>query len=70
MATKIAKASTIQGKRLHAATMATMVLAMGSGAIGFTNDFDAGVSGDFAMLCYRQSEKKPVKDPLERFLIT
>jgi hypothetical protein len=37
--------------------------ARGSGAIGFTNDL---VSGDFvnvAMLCCRQSEKKPAKAP-------
>jgi hypothetical protein len=43
---------------------------MGSGAVDFTNNFVTGVFVDVAMLCDRQSEKKPVKAPLERFLIT
>ena len=64
MVTKIAKASTIHGKRLQAATIATTNLAMGSEAIGFENDVVFGVFVDVAMLCYRQSEKKPAKAPL------
>ena len=63
MVTKIAKASTVHRKRLQAPTIATMDLAMGSGAMGFSNDGIAGVSVDFAMLCYRQSEEKSVKAP-------
>jgi hypothetical protein len=55
MVTKVAKASTIHRKRLQTPTIATMDLAMGSGAIGFSNDGLAGVSVDFSMLCYRQS---------------
>ncbi|MDQ6869090.1 MAG: hypothetical protein M3178_12085 [Pseudomonadota bacterium] len=39
-----------------------MDLAMGSGAIGFSND--GIVSLDFAMLCCRQSEEKSAKAPL------
>ncbi|MGH6867366.1 MAG: hypothetical protein ACREDA_00525 [Methylocella sp.] len=38
--------------------------AMGSAAIGFSNDGIAGVSVDSAMLCYRQSEEKSAKAPL------
>src|ERR1700726_2703294 len=64
MVTKIAKASTVHRKRLQAPTIATMDLAMGSGAMGFSNDGVAGVSVDFAMLCYRQSEEKSAKPPL------
>jgi hypothetical protein len=41
-----------------------MDLAMGSGAMGFSNDGIAAVSVDFAMLCYRQSEEKSAKPPL------
>jgi hypothetical protein len=41
-----------------------MDLAMGSGAIGFSNGGIAGVSVNFAMLCYRQSEEKSAKAPL------
>ena len=43
---------------------------MGSEAIDFTNDFVAGGFVLFAMLCYRQSERKPAKAPLEGFSIT
>src|SRR5271169_3841891 len=64
MVTKDAKASTVQGKRLQAETIATTVLAIGSEAIDFTNDFVAGSFVVFAMLCYRQSERKPAKAPL------
>src|ERR1700730_11210057 len=64
MVTKIAKASTVHRKRLQAPTIATMDLAMGSGAMGFSNEGIAGVSVDFAMLCYRQSEEKSAKPPL------
>jgi hypothetical protein len=64
MVTRIAKASTVHRKRLQAATIATIDLAMGSGAMGFSNDGIAGVSVDFAMLCYRQSEEKSAKPPL------
>jgi hypothetical protein len=58
MVTKIAKASTVRRKRLQAPTIATIDLAMGSGTIGLSMDVIAGVSVDFAMLCYRQSEEK------------
>jgi hypothetical protein len=61
MVTKIAKASTVHLKRLQAPTIATIDLAMGSRAIGFSMDVIAGVSVDFAMLCYRQSEEKSAK---------
>src|ERR1700730_11724395 len=64
MVTKIAKASTVHRKRLQAPTIATMDLSMGSGAIGFSNDGITGVSVDFAMLYYRQSEEKSAKAPL------
>src|ERR1700730_12493579 len=64
MATKIAKTSTIHGKRLQAVTIATTNLAMGTEAIGFENGVVFGVFVDVAMLCYRQSEKKPAKVPL------
>ncbi|MGH6838254.1 MAG: hypothetical protein ACREDT_05560 [Methylocella sp.] len=64
MVTKIAKASTVHGKRLQAPTIATTDLAMGSGAIGFSDDGTAGVSVGFAMLCHRQSEEKSAKAPL------
>ena len=64
MVTKIAKASTVHRKRLQAPTITTMDLAMGSGAIGCKNDVAPGVFVDFAMLCYRQSEKKPAGAPL------
>jgi len=64
MVTKIAKASTVHRERLQAPTIATIDLAMGSGAIGFSMDVFAGVSVDFAMLCYRQSEEKSAKAPL------
>src|SRR6202040_4470673 len=64
MVTRIAKASTVHRKRLQAATIATIDLAMGSGAMGFSNDGIAGVSVDSAMLCYRQSEEKSAKAPL------
>ena len=64
MATKIAKTSTIHGKRLQAVTIATTNLAMGTEAIGFENGVVFGVFVDVAMLCYRQSEKKPAKAPL------
>jgi hypothetical protein len=37
---------------------------MGSGTIGLSTDVIAGVSVDFAMLCYRQSEEKSAKAPL------
>ncbi|MGH6850409.1 MAG: hypothetical protein ACREDD_08215 [Methylocella sp.] len=60
----VAKESTVHRKRLQAPTIATMDLAMGSRAIGFSNAGSAGVSVDFAMLCYRQSEKQPAKVPL------
>jgi hypothetical protein len=63
-ATKIAKESTIHGKRLQAATIATTNLAMGTGAIGFKNGVVFGVFVDVTMLCYRQSEKKPANAPL------
>jgi hypothetical protein len=58
MVTKIATASTVHRKRLQAPTIATIDLAMGSGAIGLSMDVVAGVSVDFAMLCYRQSEEE------------
>jgi hypothetical protein len=45
MVAKSVKASTIHGKRLQAATIATMDLARGSGAIGFTNDVVPEVFG-------------------------
>ena len=64
MATKIAKTSTIRGKRLQAVTIATTNLAMGTEAIGFENGVVFGVFVDVAMLYYRQSEKKPAKAPL------
>src|SRR5580704_4443204 len=64
MATKIAKTSTIHGKRLQAVTIATTNLAMGTEAIGFENGVVFGVFVDVAMLYYRQSEKKPAKAPL------
>jgi hypothetical protein len=64
MVTKIAKASTVHRKRLQAPTIATIDLAMGPGATGFSNNGIAGVSVDFAMLCYRQSEEKSAKAPL------
>ena len=60
----IAKASTIHGKRIQAATIAATNLAMGWGAIDFTNDFVSGVFVDVAMRCYRRYEKKPAKAPL------
>ena len=37
---------------------------MGTEAIGFENGVVFGVFVDVAMLCYRQSEKKPAKAPL------
>jgi hypothetical protein len=40
-----------------------MDLAMGSGANGCKIDFASGVFLDVAMLCYRQSEKKPAEVP-------
>jgi len=58
MVTKVAKASTVQGKRLQAETIATTDLAIGSEAIGFTNDSVSGVFVNVAILCCRQSEKK------------
>ena len=58
MATKIAKASTIQGKRLQADTIATTDLAIGSGAIGFEN-VGLGVFVNVAMLCYSMVELSP-----------
>ena len=64
MVTKIAKASTVHRKRLQVPTIAMTDLAMGSGAIGLSMDVIAGVSVDFAMLCYRQSEEKSAKAPL------
>jgi hypothetical protein len=64
MVTKSAKASTVHRKRLQAPTIATTDLAMGSGAIGFSNEGIIGVFVDFAMLCYRQSEEKSAKAPL------
>ena len=65
MVTKVAKASTVQGKRLQAETIATTDLAIGSEAIDFTNDFVTGGFVLVAMLCYRQSERKPTKASLE-----
>ena len=64
MVTKIAKTSTIHGKRLQAARIATTNLAMGTEAIGFENGVVFGVFVDVAMRCYRQSEKKPAEAPL------
>jgi hypothetical protein len=64
MATKIAKTSTIHGKRLQAVTIATTNLAMGTEAIGFENGVVFGVFVDVAMRCSHQSEKKPAKAPL------
>jgi hypothetical protein len=66
MVTMLAKASTVHRKRLQAPTIATMDLAIGSGAIGLSTDEIAGVSVDFSMLCYRQSEEKSAKAPLIR----
>ena len=58
MATKIAKASTIHGKRLQAATIKATNLAIGSGAIGFEN-VGLGVFLNVAMLCYSLLELSP-----------
>jgi hypothetical protein len=56
MVTKVAKASTAQGNRPQAVTIASTDLAIGSEEIDFTNDFVAGVFVVVAMLCDRQSD--------------
>src|SRR5262245_14709928 len=54
MVTKSASASTVHRKRLQVPTIATIDLAMRSGAVGLSNDVVTEVSVDFSMLCYRQ----------------